>query len=124
MTEKQWLRSADAEAMNEFFGHRHTERKARLLMLACCQRHPEFLAHEAIRTMTDMLIEHYADPQKPDTPFNGRKISAAYRQFEATPPRRLIDRDQQVVPICTRAVPHSFDNVIRRAGTTQQSKTP
>jgi len=82
MTEKQWLKSANAEAMNEFYGERHTERKARLLMLASCLRHPNELQAEPIRAMVDLLIAHYADPRKPDEPFSGRNLAAPYRKLE------------------------------------------
>lgn len=82
MTEKQWLRSANAETMNDFYGDRHTERKARLLMLACCLRHPDHLAHAAVRPVVEMLVAHYADPRKRDTPFGGRKVVAAYKKLE------------------------------------------
>lgn len=83
MTERQWLRSVNAETMNSHYGDRHTERKARLLMLACCLRHPEHLAEEAVRTMADLLIAHYADPRKPDEPFNGAQVRVAYRKLES-----------------------------------------
>ncbi|MCE9562012.1 MAG: hypothetical protein K8U57_08150 [Planctomycetes bacterium] len=82
MTEQQWLKSGNAEAMNDFYAQRHTERKARLLMLASCQRHPEHLEHPSIRGMVDLLIAHYADPRKPDVPFGGKPIVAAYRKLE------------------------------------------
>jgi hypothetical protein len=82
MTEKQWLKSNNAEAMNEFYGERHTERKARLLMLASCLRHPSELQAEPMRTMVDLLVAHYADPRKPDKPFSGRNLLAPYRRLE------------------------------------------
>ncbi len=82
MTEKQWLRSANPESMNDFYDYRHTERKARLLMLACCCRHPEYLQHEAIRPVVNLLTAHYGDAVKPDTPFDGSKIRSAYRKLE------------------------------------------
>src|SRR5262245_44663046 len=82
MTEKQWLRSANAEAMNDFYGERHTERKARLLMLACCLRHPAYLAHDSVRPMVEMLTGHYADPRARDAPFGGRKAVAVYKKLE------------------------------------------
>src|SRR5262249_15603563 len=82
MTEKQWLRSANAEAMNDFYGDHHTERKARLLMLACFLRHPAHPAHAAVRPIAGMLTGHYADPRKRETPFGGRKVVAAYRKLE------------------------------------------
>lgn len=82
MTEKQWLKSANAEAMNSFYNKRHTERKARLLMLACCQRHPEHLQQPPIRAMVELLVAHYADPRKPDKPLRGRNLHAQYRALE------------------------------------------
>ena len=82
MTEKQWLRSADAEAMNRFYGERLTERKARLLMLAACRRHPGPLAHADVRPILDLLVSHYADPRAFDAPFTGRHLSGPYRKIE------------------------------------------
>ncbi|WP_439631560.1 hypothetical protein [Gemmata sp.] len=82
MTEKQWLRSRDAEAMNRFYGDRLTERKARLLMLAACRRHPGPLAHPDVRPILDLLVSHYADPRTPDAPFTGPHLTAAYRKIE------------------------------------------
>ncbi len=82
MTEKQWLKSGNAEAMNSFYAERYTERKARLLMLACCQRHPEHLQQPPIRAMVELLVAHYADPRKPDKPLRGRNLQAPYRALE------------------------------------------
>ena len=82
MTEKQWLRSADAEAMNEHFGDQLIERKARLVMFACCRRHPEFLEPTPVKTMAGLLAAHYADPQVPAEPFDGPDIRKAYKALE------------------------------------------
>lgn len=82
MTEKQWLRSANAEAMNRFYGERLTERKARLIMLAACRRHPRPLAHADVRPILDLLVSHYADPRAADAPFTGRHLMGAYRRLE------------------------------------------
>jgi len=82
MTGSQWLKSDDAEKMNHFYGKRYTERKARLLMLASCLRHPVELQDESIRAMVDLLIAHYADTRKLDVPFRGVKINALYRRLE------------------------------------------
>jgi hypothetical protein len=82
MTEKQWLRSVNAETMNSYYAHRHTERKARLLMLACCLRHSRYMVEEPVLKMTELLTTHYADPRKPDEPFDGKAIRAAYRKLE------------------------------------------
>jgi hypothetical protein len=74
MTGKQWLKSVDPEEMGEFYGERFTERKARLIMLACCQRHPKYLKHKAVRPVIEALVDHYADPKKPDKAFDSAKI--------------------------------------------------
>ncbi|MFO0825825.1 MAG: hypothetical protein U0792_22345 [Gemmataceae bacterium] len=83
MTEKQWLRSANAEAMNTWYGARHTERKARLLMLAACQQHPAQLRHESVRFMVELLVAHYADPRSLHEPFTGHALAAPYRQLQS-----------------------------------------
>ncbi len=83
MTETQWLRNQNAEEMGDFYGDWFTERKARLLMLACCRRHPEHLGHEAVAKMVELLTAHYADPGKAEKPFDGVAIRQAFRKLEA-----------------------------------------
>jgi hypothetical protein len=80
MTGKQWLKCADPEEMGEFYGERFTERKARLIMLAACQRHPKYLKHKAVQPVVEALARHYADPKKPDKAFDSAKI----RKLHAT----------------------------------------
>jgi len=82
MTESQWLKSDDAEKMNQFYGKRYTERKARLLMLASCLRHPAELQDDSIRVVVDLLIAHYADTRKLNAQFRGVKLNALYRELD------------------------------------------
>jgi hypothetical protein len=65
-----WQECAEPEAMNDHFGKRFTERKSRLIMLACCQRHPGFMKHSSVRPSLAMLVKHYADPNAPNKPLD------------------------------------------------------
>jgi hypothetical protein len=69
--------------MNTWYGARHTERKARLLMLAACQRHPAQLRHESVRQMVELLVAHYADPRSLHEPFTGYALAAPYRHLQS-----------------------------------------
>jgi hypothetical protein len=83
MTEKQWLTSTDGVAMGRYWSKRFTERKARLIMLACCRRHPQYVKHPILDAGMRMIINHYADPIAPDVPLEGvesREIAARVRE--------------------------------------------
>jgi len=82
VTEKQWLKSANAETMADYYDARFTERKARLYMLACCRRHPEHITSAAVANMVKLLAAHYADLRKPDKPFDSPAIRKAYTALE------------------------------------------
>ena len=83
MTEKEWLNSKDGVAMEQYWGTRFTERKARLLTLACCRRHPDHLVHPTIRAAVDAVVAHYADPVAPDTPMDGERFRDLYNRVMA-----------------------------------------
>jgi hypothetical protein len=60
MTEAEWLRSADPEALLKFLKGKVGERKLRLFACACCRRIAHLLPDECGR-ITVELIERYAD---------------------------------------------------------------
>jgi len=80
---RAWRTSTNPETMAEEYGERFTERKARLIMLECCLRHPKYLTAPAVRTMVDLLVGHYADPRKPDEPFNSAAARKHYKALDA-----------------------------------------
>lgn len=83
MTEKQWLASKDGVAMGRHWGNRFTERKARLIMIACCRRQMQYIRHPVLHAGVDMIVNHYADPTRPDVPLEGdeaREIAASVRE--------------------------------------------
>ena len=71
MTEQEWLTCDDGVALGREWGDRFTERKARLLMLACCRRHPTHLRHPVLGAGVRAVADHYADPAAPDVPLDG-----------------------------------------------------
>ena len=83
MTEKQWLTSTDGVAMGRHWGNRFTERKARLIMLACCRRHPQYIKHPVLQAGVQMIVNHYADSTRPDVVLESeeaRDIAARVRE--------------------------------------------
>jgi hypothetical protein len=77
MTEHEWLTGTGLE-LGRFWGARFTERKARLITLACCRRHPKYLTSEAVNVAVRAVVDHYADPVAPDAPLNGPRITELY----------------------------------------------
>jgi len=73
MTEQQWLTATNGVAMGRHWGRRFTERKARLLMLACCRRHPQYVKHPILDAGVRMIADYYADPATPDVPLEGEE---------------------------------------------------
>ena len=70
MTEREWLTGTDSLALVDEWGTRFTERKARLLALACCRRHARHFKHPAVREAVEAVTAHYADPLAADGPFD------------------------------------------------------
>src|SRR5262249_57176455 len=60
MTEAEWLRSADPEAMLKLLKGKVSERKLRLFACACCRRIAHLLPDEPSR-ITLEVIERYPD---------------------------------------------------------------
>ena len=84
MTEAEWLTGTKGAELAEFYGERFTERKARLVMLACCQRNARFIDADVVREAVAALAEHYADPCAVGAPFDGpalRKLHTRVRAF-------------------------------------------
>lgn len=79
MKEKEWRASADGDALVRYWGSKFTERTARLLMLACCQRVRRYFRHEALASALQRLEKHCANPDKPNEPFEGDAARRAYR---------------------------------------------
>jgi hypothetical protein len=77
--EHEWRTSADGDALVRYWGSKFTERTARLLMLACCQRVRRFFRHDALASALQRLERHYANPDKPNEPFEGDAARRAYR---------------------------------------------
>ena len=73
MTEQQWLTGTNGVAMGRHWGRRFNERKARLLMLACCRRHPQHTKHPILNAGVRMIADYYADPAAPDAPLEGEE---------------------------------------------------
>jgi hypothetical protein len=82
MTEKQWLAGTDGVAMAEYWGKRFTDRKARLLMLACCRRHPTYLRHAVLRAAVKAIADYFADPVAEDTPMDGEHFRELYNRVD------------------------------------------
>jgi hypothetical protein len=79
MTEHEWLTGTVGWDMADFHGKRFTERKARLVALACCLRNTRFFDRDVFKEAVAALEAHYADPRAPDTPFD----SPALRELHA-----------------------------------------
>jgi hypothetical protein len=71
MTEAEWLRSADPEAMLKLLKGKVGERKLRLFACACCRRIAHLLRDERSR-ITVEIIERYADGEATE-----RRLTAA-----------------------------------------------
>src|SRR5205814_3322464 len=91
MTATRWLSCADPNEMADHYSDRIGERKARLLMLACCRRHPEHLARRPLRAMVEYLTRHYADPTKPDKPFDSAEARRLYKSVERSASALALD---------------------------------
>ena len=87
MTENEWLTAADGVALANHWGDNLPERKARLIMAACCRRHERFVKHKSIRDALTAVVAHYADPLAADAPLDGDRFrrlqEAARRTAEA-----------------------------------------
>lgn len=82
-TEAEWLASNDGKALAKRWGSRFSERKARLLMLACCERHGHLLTEPALRDAAEALAAHYADPLGAERPFDEQDTRAQYSRVDA-----------------------------------------
>lgn len=91
MTERDWLTGTHGDALARYWGDRFTERTARLLMLACCQRVRRHFRHVALAGALRALAEHYADPGAPDEPFEGPAVRRAYRHVNRLAGGRVRD---------------------------------
>jgi hypothetical protein len=83
MTEKQWFASTDGVSLSRYWGNRLTERKARLIMIACCRRQMQYIRHPVLQSGVDMIVNHYADPTRPDEVLEGpeaRGVAARVRE--------------------------------------------
>jgi hypothetical protein len=82
VNERKWLTGADGDALATYWGKRFTDRKAHLLMLACCRRHPAHLKPDVLREAVRAIAAHFADPTAPDTPMDGDHFRALYQRVE------------------------------------------
>ncbi len=89
MTEKQWLAGTSGEGLAEYWGERFTERKAHLLMLACCRRHRAHLKNATMIAALDAIAAHYADPVAADAPFESETLRRLYPRVNAVAGRRV-----------------------------------
>ncbi len=78
MTEHEWLTGTVGWDMADLFARRFTERKARLVMLACCLRNARLFDRDAITEAVAALEAHYADPLAPDAPFDSVELRALH----------------------------------------------
>jgi hypothetical protein len=81
MNEQRWLECPRPEELFDYRPNHWGERKARLLMLVCCRRHPQYLVPEAIRAMVELLTAHYADPHRAE-PFDGTRARKCFTELE------------------------------------------
>jgi hypothetical protein len=82
VTERKWLTGADGLALATHWGTRFTDRKAHLLMLACCRRHPAHLKPDVLREAVRAIAAHFADPAAPDTPMDGEHFNDLYQRVD------------------------------------------
>src|SRR5262249_27303768 len=82
MTEAEWLASRDGVALANDWGERFTERKARLLMLACCRRRQHVLIHAMLHDALAALAGYYADPTSTDQSLDGESFRSLYTQID------------------------------------------
>lgn len=82
MTERTWHSSASGVKLIQHLSDRITDRKARLLMLACCRRHEARFTRPVLREALDAIAAHYADPTAPEVPFNGEGYTRLYRTID------------------------------------------
>jgi hypothetical protein len=80
MTKKEWLTCPYGHALAEFWGDRFTERKARLLMLACCRRHAFARTNATLRAAVEAVTAHFADPGAADKPFESKQLRDLYKR--------------------------------------------
>jgi hypothetical protein len=89
--EKEWLTSANGDALVRHWGGRFTERTARLFMLACCQRVRRYFRHKALTAALAGLAKHYANPDAPSAPFESDAARRAYRACDRVASGRVRD---------------------------------
>jgi len=89
MTEKKWFAETNGEVLADHWGDRFTERKAHLLMLAACRRHPQYVSQAALAAALDAVAAHFANPDLPDAPFNTDELRALYPRVNAVARRRV-----------------------------------
>src|SRR5262249_26272565 len=82
MTEAEWLACRDGVAMANDEPERFTERKARLLMLACCRRRKQAFVHSMLHEAVEALAVHYSDPTGTDRPLDGKNFRSLYTRID------------------------------------------
>lgn len=82
MTEAEWLAGTDSVPLVEYWGEPYPERKARLLMLACCLLRKRYFAHAVVREAVKALERHYADPLAQDRSFEGQNYCTLHTRLE------------------------------------------
>ncbi len=91
MNERDWLTGAHGDALARHWGARFTERTARLLMLACCQRVRRHFRHGTLTEALAGLANHYANPDAPNEPFESAAACRWYRAANRLASRRVRD---------------------------------
>jgi hypothetical protein len=98
MTETEWLNCTDPKAMLEFLRNQTSERKLRLLAVACCRRIWPLIANEQGRHLVE-VVERYADGLASD-----EELDAADREHSFAPPDPSFSHNDAVAAYAHEAV--------------------
>lgn len=82
MTEKQWLAATDGVELTQYWADRFTDRQARLIMLACCRRHPIHLKHATLRAAVKAIMDYFGDPDATEKPMDGACFRDLYEHVD------------------------------------------
>jgi hypothetical protein len=98
MTEAEWLASTDPRAMLVFLRNQTSERKLRLLAVACCRRIWSLISNEQGRHLVE-VVERYADGSASD-----EELDAADGEHSFAPPDLSFSHNDAVAAYAHEAV--------------------